>query len=565
MTTPLKLKSERVGRAKIATREPYLSVLVDTGVFHLDQEFEYSLPEKLDLNPGQWVSVPFHGKNCLGLIVRRSSTASVAKVLPINRAAKGPIVSNKHLQFYQAVAARWAVPIFDVLRFVTRFKDAVITEVKESSSGKRAYLQLPPDKSEIEAIRTLAKEFAAKGATLVIVPEARLATAIASDEYEVMMRGGALTPKTYQQVIVVREDSEHHYEIKSPGFNTRDVALLRSEFLGENLLFLGYSPSLEMAKLIEQGYVTYKKSAGKVNLKAAPTLQGELLPSKLVKELRPELGKGRTLFVAPSKGYGLAISCANCRNLAKCNCGGKLTKLTKTASPICTICAKEYSQWRCAFCKSERIYLLGRGIERIAEDLGKSFPNHAIHIATADKQIEGEISEKSIVISTVGAVPDLKFATVIFLDGLNLGADMRSEERYLSTIFRYSTYASRQVLIVERPENPAVSALLRWSPLPILRRQLADLESVKLPPFARHLLIKSDESERLYTGFLSALRDGRIPRGSEIHNLGNGVISIFFTLKDAKSLLSFIFEFQKRRSISGKKPLKLRIDPYLLG
>ena len=54
MTTPLKLKSERVGRAKIATREPFLSVLVDTGVFHLDQEFEYSLPEKLDLNPGQW-------------------------------------------------------------------------------------------------------------------------------------------------------------------------------------------------------------------------------------------------------------------------------------------------------------------------------------------------------------------------------------------------------------------------------------------------------------------------------------------------------------------------------
>ncbi|MFM8446939.1 MAG: hypothetical protein ACKN92_02030, partial [Candidatus Nanopelagicaceae bacterium] len=145
MTTPLKLKSERVGRAKIATREPYLSVLVDTGVFHLDQEFEYSLPEKLNLNPGQWVSVPFHGKNCLGLIVRRSATASVAKVLPINRAAKGPLVSTKHLQFYHAVAARWAVPIFDVLRFVTRFKDSVITEVKESSSGKRAYLQLPPD------------------------------------------------------------------------------------------------------------------------------------------------------------------------------------------------------------------------------------------------------------------------------------------------------------------------------------------------------------------------------------------------------------------------------------
>ena len=565
MTTPLRLKSERVGRVKIAEQDPYLSVLVDTGVFHLDQEFDYALPEKMDLKPGQWVSVPFHGKNCLGLIVKRSSNTSVMKILPINRVAKGPLISSNHLKFYYAVAARWAVPIFDVLRFVTKFKSIDKETFAKRSEGKRIYYQLPPDTSEIEAIKKFANDVAKKGTTLVIVPEARLAAAITSDKYEVMMRGGSLAPNLYEHVIVVREESEHHYEIKSPGFNTRDVVLLRAEYLGENVLFLGYSPSLEMAKLIEQGYVAFKKSSGKINLKAAQSLQGELLPSVLVKELRREMGKGRTLFIAPNKGYGIAISCANCRNVARCSCGGKLTKLSKSASPICTICAKNYGDWRCDYCKSERIYLLGRGIERIAEELGKSFPNYAIHIATAEKEIEGEIPEKAIVISTIGAVPALGFSTVIFLEGLNMGVDMRSEERYLSTIFRYSTYARRQVLLVERPEHPAISALFRWNPIPFLRRQLSDLESVHLPPFTRHLLIKSDESERVYTGFLAALRENRIPRDTEIHNLDSGVISIFFTLKSAKLLLSFIYEFQKRRSISGKKPLKIRIDPYLLG
>ena len=564
MSSPLKLKSERVGSAKVASHDPYLSVLVDTGVFHLDQEFDYSLPEKLDLKPGQWVSVPFHGKNCLGLIVKRSSKPSVTRVLPINRAAKGPTISSEHLKFYREVAARWAVPIFDVLRFVTKFKDSTTYEFKPKE-GRRVYVQLSPDNSEIEAIKTVTKNIALKGSTLLIVPEARLASELVSEGYEVVMRGGALSPKFYQNLIVVREDSEHHYEIKSPGFNTRDLALLRAQYLGENVIFLGYSPSMEMAKLIEQGYVSFKRSAGTINVKAAPSLQGELLPSLLVKELRRELGKGKILFIAPSKGYGLALSCANCRNIAKCSCGGKLTKLTKSADPICTICAREFPQWRCNFCKSERIYLLGRGIERIAEELGKSFPNYPIHIATADKEITGEISEKSIVISTVGAVPDLKFVTVVFLDGMNLASDARSEERFLSTIFRYSAYATRQVLLVERPENPAINALFRWHPIPLLRRHLADLESVELPPFTRHLVIKSDESERLYTGFLTALRDGRIPRGTKIHNLGDNVISIFFSLKNAKSFLSFIYEFQKRRSISGKKPLKLRVDPYLLG
>ena len=51
MSSPLKLKSERVGKVSLAKEEPYLSVLVDTGVFHLDQVFDYSLPAKFDLQP----------------------------------------------------------------------------------------------------------------------------------------------------------------------------------------------------------------------------------------------------------------------------------------------------------------------------------------------------------------------------------------------------------------------------------------------------------------------------------------------------------------------------------
>ena len=118
MSSPLKLKSERVGKVSLAKEEPYLSVLVDTGVFHLDQVFDYSLPAKFDLQPGNWVSVPFHGRNCLGLIVARSENTAISKVSPINRGVKGSFISPSHIELYRAVASRWAVPIFDVLRFV---------------------------------------------------------------------------------------------------------------------------------------------------------------------------------------------------------------------------------------------------------------------------------------------------------------------------------------------------------------------------------------------------------------------------------------------------------------
>ena len=568
MSAPLKLKSERVGKVKLAEYQPFLSVLVDTGVFHLDQPFDYSIPEKFDAKPGHWVSVPFHGRNCLGLIIARSSKTALSKVLPINRMAKGPQISAEHLKLYQAIATRWAAPIFDVLRFVTKFRTEIEDPVESGGilgEGKRSYLQLPPDRTEIQSIKEIALRISSSGSTLVVVPEARLAEALIDENYDVSTRSGLLSPKRYKNLIVVREESEHHYEIKSPGFNSRDVALLRSEYLHENLLFVGYSPSIEMTRLINIGFIPFKKAKGKIDLKAASSLQGELIPSQLFKELKFVLTKGRVLVISPNKGYGLAISCASCRNIAKCKCGGKLSKSSKSAPPTCVLCASLFADWRCSFCKSPNIYLLGRGIEKIAEDLGKTFPNHAIHISTADKEIVGPISKKSIVISTIGVAPNLDYEAVLILEGTNLGADIRSEERYLSNIFRLSTYTKGPVLLVERSEHPAVNALYKWNPLPVLQRALRDLEEANLPPFSRYLLVKSEEAERIYSGLIAAIRENRIPRGIRVHNLGNGLISVIYNLKSAKPFLSFIYEFQKRRSLSGKTLIKLRVDPYLLG
>lgn len=565
MVSPLKLKSERVGRVTLTEKNPFISVLVDTGVFHLDHEFDYSLPAKFDLNVGDWVSVPFNGRNCLGLITSRSSKSTVSKVQPINKSAKGPKLSKEHISLYKAVAERWAVPIFDVLRFVTKFR----TEDEEVSfsngEGKRIYIQLPPVENEIASVKKLADRLSKDGATLVIVPEARIAEALTSESFDVAMRSTVLTPKKYVNIVVLREESEHHFEIKSPGFNTRDVALLRNEYLKENIIFTGYSPSLEMARLLEAGYIQFKKSPGRASVLAKPSQQGELIPSALIKNFKDFLSKGPVLVIAPAKGYGLAISCASCRNIAHCQCGGKLTKLSKSTDPICVICAKKYVDWRCSYCQKDRIYLLGRGIERIAEDFGKAFPNTAIHISTADKEFEGDLPKRSIMIATVGTAPDIKFSTVLILEGLNLNSDMRSEERYLSTLFKYAAYSDGNIMVVQRDENPAINSIVKWNPLPYLYRTLAELAETQLPPLTRHALIKSEDSDRIYAGLIAAQRDGRITTNTRIYNLGNGVISIFFTIKEAKNFLGFIYEFQKRRSMSGKPLLKLRIDPYLLG
>jgi primosomal protein N' (replication factor Y) len=565
MATPLKLKSERVGKISLVEENPYLSVLVDTGVLHLDHEFDYSLPAKFNVGIGDWVSVPFNGRNCLGLVTGRSNSTSVSKVSPINRTAKGPKLSSAHISLYRAVAKRWAVPIFDVLRFVTKYRETGYSVETGTGSGKRVYIQLPVDLNEIEAVKKVAIKASKKGNTLLIIPESRQLGEFQGFGFDVGMRGAVLAPKKYVNLIVLREESELHFEIKSPGFNTRDVALLRNEFLGENLIFVGYSPSLEMARLIDIGFIDYQKSSGKVRVIARPALQGELIPSALIKDFRSALSKGSILVLAPARGYGLAISCAACRNIARCKCGGKLSKLSKLATPTCVICNLVYVEWKCSYCAKDKLYLIGKGIERIAEEFGKSFSGAKIHIATADKLIEGEIPEKSIVIATLGAAPINKYEAVLYLEGISLGSDLRSEERYLSSLFRYAAISNANVMVVERQEHPAINSLIKWNPLPYLNRTLHDLTDAELPPSSRHALIKSEDSERIYGGLITAQREGRIPEKVRIHHLSDGVISVFFSLKDANLFLAFLYEFQKRRSMSGKPLLRLRIDPYLLG
>jgi len=574
MASPLKLKSERIGKVAIAEDSPNVSVLVDTGVYHLDGPFDYHLPKRLDLQVGEWVSVPFKNRNHQGLIIERGnkpfSAISNSKILPVNRAIRGPKLDKTLIEFYQSIAKRWAVPIFDVLRFVTKIDNS--TEIQDrTGDSKRLYRQLSPLIDEITQVREIATKISKSGKTLVIVPERRVADQLISNDFAVGMRGSVLSPSYYKNVLILREESEHHYELRSPGFNSRDVALIRNQILGENLLFLGFTPSLEMGRLLETGYVKLIRASlpfkGRTQITAKPSLQGELIPSGLIKPFKEALRKGPALVIAPTKGYGLAISCAACRNIAKCDCGGKLSKTSKSADPKCVICGKDDQNWRCKFCQKTTIYLIARGIDRIAEEFGKSFPNTEIHIATADKNIDGPVGPSAIVIATVGAAPLMKYSTVMFLDGINLAADLRSEERYLSVLFRHVSLSKGRALIVERPENPAVNALLKWQPFSYITRQLNDLTEAELPPSRRHALLKGelDESSKIYIGLLTALREGRLPDKTKIFNVGGGIISIFFALKDSQKVLDFIYEFQKRRSISGKPMLKMRIDPYQLG
>ena len=119
---PLTLKSPTApGTKPLPAQEfPVASILVDNGVFHLDEPYEYLIPEHLSdlMQVGVRVSVPFNRGKCEGLVISRTDFAtSVAPLKFIEKIISPyPVATIETIELFKQVSQRWAGTTIDVLR-----------------------------------------------------------------------------------------------------------------------------------------------------------------------------------------------------------------------------------------------------------------------------------------------------------------------------------------------------------------------------------------------------------------------------------------------------------------
>jgi primosomal protein N' (replication factor Y) len=391
-------------------------------------------------------------------------------------------------------------------------------------------------------------------------------------------RSAIFTPiNNLATMIVHKESSLDHYEIRSPGWNTRTVALLRSKSESLKLILTGFSPSVEVAELVDQRQVRYLNSKETVNIKAFNPSEGALLPGRIFTDIKKALATGPVLFIAPRKGYGNALLCAHCRNVAACDCGGRLSVSAKGKAPSCVHCGKAFQEWKCAFCNRDKQYLAGRGIERAAEEISRAFPGFPV-IVSAGEVIKERVEKKpSLVLATTGAQPEVEggYAAVVILDGMRFFAhtDLRTQERARELFFETSSLISPKgsVLLVIDEAHPIVSAIARWNVAPLIKRELSERTELHLPPavFSAVLVMEQGIGMQIVNGLKKALTDGRLPESSKIYgpteiSKGQAKIVIHADKKDAEALTDVVHELQRRRSIASKELFTLRVEPYSL-
>lgn len=627
MATParLRLKAQTIARStQPALDKPVARVWVDSGVFHLDQPYDYYIPQELSeiTHVGSRVQVPFNGREVEGLILERSekpviggALKTITKVMSVY-----PVATKTSLKLLELVAQRWIANPFDIAKSaipprVASVDKKIFGELNQVDSTNRtrgihSFIAFDPIIPASIQLGALASRALRSGSVLIIAPDESDIDSICEDleerdlpfirldssqsraiRYEnylramrikktivIGARGAVFTPvQDLSMILVFKEGSYEHYEKRNPGWNVRDIVSMRRSLENIDLIFTGYVPSLELSALIDSKRLTYINHSHRLNIKAFSSDDGALLPGNIFTDIRKALAKGPVLFLVPRRGYGNALLCAHCRNLALCSCGSRLVVSSRGAAPSCMICNSNYPEWLCSYCKRSKQYLAGRGIERAAEEISRAFSGFPLILSFGDVIKTRVEPAPSLVLSTPGAVPKVEggYTAVVVLEGLRFFShpDLRAQERARELFFETSAmlHAKGVALLCIEQSHPIVSSLIRWNPGAMIRSELVERVEIALPPTITSFVITGPVGEfsTLTSGIRKAIGDKRLAASVKIYGPNEladsrAKLVMYCNTKDTNSVTTFLHELARRRSIAKKEYLSIRINPYSL-
>lgn len=625
MPSRLRLKAQLVARPEVrASSKPFAKLWVDSGVLHLDSPFDYAVPLKIsdEVQVGVRVQVPFKGREVEALVLERlDSTQVTGAIKAITKVISPlPVATIASLELIAAVSRYWACNPFDIVRsaipsrvasvdklFLVHNQGTVFSPVDIESDR---YIAFEPGSDSADQCVEVILQRAEFGSVLILAPDENDVDAICdrlqkttveyirldsslprADRYSnflkvlsstdcilVGARSAVFAPIPHLKcVIMYKESSFDHFEKRSPGWNVRDVLALRREVEDFQRIYMGYVPSLDISLLIENAKLKYIFHAHQLKVKAFSSNDGALLPDGIFKEIRKGLTLGPVLFIVPRKGYGNALLCANCKNVAVCTCGSRLVVTSKNAEPICLLCHAKYPDWACSWCHSKKQYMGSRGIDRAGEEISRAFPGVPLILSFGDVIKTSIENRPALVLATPGSAPTVQggYGAVVILEGWKFFAhsDLRSQERARELFFETAAMSdiNGSVLLSIDESHPIVSSLIRWSPGTMIRRELHERLEIPLPPYVSSVTISGDSKEFtvIASGLRKALVDGRLP--SEVKVFGPidegrhiAKIVMYCPLEKRADLAVFLRELVRRRSIAKREFLTIRFDPYSL-
>jgi len=199
-------------------------------------------------------------------------------------------------------------------------------------------------------------------------------------------RSALFAPLQDLGMIVVDEEHESSYK-QSEGvrYNSRDLALVRGKLAGAVVVLGSATPLITTYHAALEGRLRYLELPSRVRELPMPETvlldarghKGESLLPELKAAMEENLAAGgQTLLFLNRRGFATYLVCDQCGQVLRCpNCAVTLTYHRGRGKHVCHYC--DYAipaPTVCGACDGGEIVLLGRGTERVEEEVQELFP-----------------------------------------------------------------------------------------------------------------------------------------------------------------------------------------------
>ncbi len=494
--------------------ELFARVLPDLDVPHLDQTYDYRVPDALhrEITVGQAVRVRFSGRLITGYVMELTERPAFSgKVAPLQRVVSSvPIFSASSLRTIEYLAERYCASRSQILSLVAPKRVAAvdrkladtIAEARAEHTGvfatsnpndrplRRVVSCLPGEPSEVFARASL--DAAESGGTLLVLLAAATqaqgaAESLAKDtglrvglidneqgptrryrsfvrallgEFDVLVgtRSAVWTPLPGLQSILIWDDGDDRYqERRAPRFDALDVAVARSHVEGVELQAVAYARSVKDQALVASGWaqqVVPDHSSGRTRVPRLRSFDSF--------EAEREGPTGRMRL--PDAAY----------------------RLIREALPSGPVLVQVPAAGYVTPGEDDRLVI---GSDRIAEEIQKAFPEVPVRVSSSTAGILRQVEEGSqIVVSTPGAEPGVAggYAGVVITgaSGLpyspSLNASLEACRRWMGAL-ALGRDACPALLVGEVP-RPLWDALVLWRPERLAAAELDQRVELGFPP-----------------------------------------------------------------------------------
>ncbi len=347
-------------------------------------------------------------------------------------------------------------------------------------------------------------------------------------------RAAMFAPVRDLGLVVLWDDGDDvHADPHAPYPHAREVLALRAHRAEAAALIGGIARTTDATQLVETGWARALGPDRATLRSVMPRIQpagedAELARDEAARSARlPVLGfraarqaleHGPVLVQVPRRGYLPALACGRCRGPARCRqCQGPLALTSSHSAPYCRWCGRIAGDWRCPECGNLHVRAVVVGARRTAEELGRAFPGVNVRTSGRDGVLSEVGPERALVVATPGAEPVAEggYAAALLLDGWVLldRADLRAAEEALRRWMNAAALVrpGGTVVIVADGGLPPVQALIRWDPVTLAERELADRRELGFPPVVRLAALTGSP-----TDLRELLEAVRLPEGAEV-------------------------------------------------